>query len=114
MTGALINGRCYSCGQPGHVARNCINLAAAAATGTTPVAQAASSFAAAYLMQNSAAAAAQAAAFRGIPMRTGLVPRIGYLPGRAATCYKCGGQFFYFHTFFFLCNVKLTMFLFGL
>ncbi|KAK9385787.1 hypothetical protein V1515DRAFT_211994 [Lipomyces mesembrius] len=92
MTGALITGRCYSCGQPGHVARNCANLvAAAAANGTTPAAAAASNFAAAYLSMQNSAVAAQAAAFRGIPMRTGIVPRIGYVPGRAATCYKCGG-----------------------
>ncbi|KAK9237753.1 zinc knuckle protein [Lipomyces kononenkoae] len=92
MTGALITGRCYSCGQPGHVARNCMNLvAAAAASGTSPAAAAATNFAAAYLSMQNSAAAAQAVAFRGIPMRTGIMPRIGYIPGRAATCYKCGG-----------------------
>ncbi|KAK9475531.1 putative zinc knuckle, partial [Dipodascopsis tothii] len=75
LSGALITGRCYTCGQPGHVARNCLNVAAAAAPPGF-----------AYLSMN-------AQALRGIPMRTGLIPRISYIPGngRTATCYKCGG-----------------------
>ncbi|KAK9456255.1 zinc knuckle domain-containing protein-containing protein [Dipodascopsis uninucleata] len=89
MTGALIR-RCYMCGHPGHTSRDCLNLAVAA-NGHPPAAAAASNFAAAYLSMQNSAAAAQAAVFRGIPMRTGLIPRIGYIPGRTATCYKCGG-----------------------
>ncbi|KAK9465181.1 zinc knuckle protein, partial [Lipomyces arxii] len=74
--------QCYHCQGLGHVQADCPTLRM---TGALITGRCYSCGQPGHVARNCAAA------FRGIPMRTGIMQTIPYMPGRAATCYKCGG-----------------------